>query len=371
MECVLLATGTALLVSVAEFVQRRRRHELERRKYTCYRRAIPHPVFAPGLAQRLDECMYSFLKIPTEMFERIFAIFDLECATHPYLGSPGETRGRKRCVSNKDLLKFILRHLVSGEDAMADALIFGILAPCRSRMIRFALDVLFDTLRKMPEATMLLPRSVSEAEELTALVSSRYPRYKGCVGFVDGTQMRVVPDSDPFARQAQCCGRTGGHGGFRINNIVVTLTNGLIAFGTFNCPGSWTDAKAEMFMNLSSALERMPPDYFVVADKGFKETSRIVGPLRKAKARRLSGIPLARAKAISKELSKIRIAVEWGFAGLKNWFHLLNQPLPQDRYQRFQVIEVCCRLWNVRTVVTGENHILKTFLAWQALATNV
>ena len=138
-------------------------------------------------------------------------------------------------------------------------------------------------------------------EDLPALLA-------GKICLVDGSLVMVVNwrhRTDLYS---------GKHRRYGINIQVVVDLHGRIIAVSKASPGSWHDMRCFTEAGVAKLLERCGG---AIADKGYQGSSAIT-PIKKQPGGELA----APDQQFNTRLSKIRVAVEWAVAHLKNW-HIL------------------------------------------------
>lgn len=142
--------------------------------------------------------------------------------------------------------------------------------------------------------------------------------------------------------------------------------DGTAVWGKFNCPGSWNDGEVsrqfqEKLMNPAITALGMG----VVADSAFPVNGdmfgRIVTPMKEGDLERASPECRAGLVAMSKAITSIRQAAEWGMGSTSKCFRRLLMPLPFDPVVRGRRVENIYRLYNLRVRRTGISQIRTVF----------
>lgn len=131
-----------------------------------------------------------------------------------------------------------------------------------------------------------------------------------------------------------------------------------------NEPGSTHDATAAY--QLYEKLRATPLPFHLLADVAFPRTGDMKGkikvPLKRDARLPQSGHRKAALLQYNKSLVQARQAAEWGMRGLQGCFSRLKVPLPVDAQDRFLILKVVVRLYQVRTRRLGINQIREVFL---------
>ncbi|KAJ3927483.1 MAG: hypothetical protein NXY57DRAFT_1050971 [Lentinula lateritia] len=197
--------------------------------------------------------------------------------------------------------------------------IFAIVPSVLSRYLSFSLHILLSTLWKMREAQIVLPSSIHEFEELSSMMTACHSLLEGAFGSIDGIIINAV----------------------------------------LNAPGSWHDAHVAkpIFKRLRT---RIPNNFYIVSDTAFPRgpisiKGKIVAPMKGGK--RIPADPQAQALVMSKnrQLLSFRQTAEW---------------VPLDincESECMRLLELYCRLFNVRSCCVGINQIHSVYLPiWRA-----
>jgi len=131
---------------------------------------------------------------------------------------------------------------------------------------------------------------------------------------------------------------------------------------TINAPGSWHDAAVsrDLFAKL---LYRTPAKYWVIGDTAFPTSKDLIGRIMSPPKSNSNSYPgdasaCYRFIKFNEQLVSARQAAEWGMRCLQGSFGRLKLPMPaEDAKYRYQLLEVCVWLHNLRTRVEGINQI--------------
>lgn len=134
-----------------------------------------------------------------------------------------------------------------------------------------------------------------------------------------------------------------------------------------NGPGSWHDSRVAraIYRKLD---EDVPEGYFIVADTAFPRgtigsASKIKAPLKAGQALPRGSQERAALLAFDRQLVSYRQSVEWGMRTLQGSFGRLRLPLDANNdEERGDLLEICSRLSNVRTLRVGINQIRNVYV---------
>ncbi|THU75998.1 hypothetical protein K435DRAFT_824653 [Dendrothele bispora CBS 962.96] len=195
--------------------------------------------------------------------------------------------------------------------------IFALVPSVLSRYLDFSLDILLSTLRSMREAQISLP---SRPED------------------IDGLSLTAEVSDDPEIENVTYNGWKTDH---RITNVLVFSPKGVIIDAVLNAPGSWHDSHTArpIFHRL---LTQVPDGFYLVADTAFPH-----GPTS------ISG----------KIKAPIKAGQQWGMRTMQGSFGRLRVLLCiNSQSSRLRLLELCCRLFNVRSNCIGINQICSVYL---------
>ncbi|KAH7919463.1 hypothetical protein BV22DRAFT_1108057 [Leucogyrophana mollusca] len=242
--------------------------------------------------------------------------------------------------------------------------IFALIPSTVSRYNRFALDILLETLRTMPAATINWPKD-AEFDENSALITARHPRLQGAFASIDGLNLPVQTSEDDEIENATYNGWLSEH---FVSSVLVFSPKGQIIAANLNAPGSWHDSRVAQ--PIYEKLRTQTPDgFYLVADTAFPcGTAQIAGricvPLKAGQ--RIPGesqIEIAERMAFDRELLSYRQTAEWGMRTLQGSFGRLRVPLEiADSDRRANLLETCVRLHNVCTTLIGINQIQTVYV---------
>lgn len=127
------------------------------------------------------------------------------------------------------------------------------------------------------------------------------------------------------------------------------LSDGCVAMASLNGVGSWHDARVDTLMQIDHRLRHLDPRFVIAVDTGFASSERKIRVLNEVELSKLSLADAVRARTAGEYLTRLRIAAEWGIAGLhKAWHILVLRGYADDPIQRTVLSEVCVRLHNLR-----------------------
>jgi hypothetical protein len=150
------------------------------------------------------------------------------------------------------------------------------------------------------------------------------------------------------------------------------LLQGVIISAVLNAPGSWHDSHVAhpIFHQL---LMKVPNGYFLVADTGFPcGTASIAGKIQAPvkEGEYIPEDPYEQEEFLwwNRQLLSYRQSAEWGNCMLQGSFGRLRVPLDINaECDRQELLELCCRLHNIRTELVGINQIRNVYMpVWKA-----
>lgn len=266
-----------------------------------------------------------------------------------------------KLISTLGLLLHFLNSAVP-EDALQQ--IFALVPSVCSRYLRFSLNLLHHALLTIPEASISWPKSEAEFSTLAQNIAARHSMLQKAFGFVDGLNLPVETSGNVDMENAYYNGWTSGH---YVSNVLAFGSDGTILFAAVNAPGSWHDAAVARKLYLK-LLHHTPPDYYILSDTAFPRStkdidSRIKAPLKTGDTLPENQNDLQHLLRFSRQVVSARQAAEWGMRTLQGSFGRLKVPLSaNDSKYRFILLEVCCRLHQIRTRLVGINQIAQVYV---------
>ncbi|KIY48375.1 hypothetical protein FISHEDRAFT_65761 [Fistulina hepatica ATCC 64428] len=241
--------------------------------------------------------------------------------------------------------------------------IFALVPSTITCYIDFAIVILLETLRGLPEATIHWLKG-EEFQECNDIVIVRHPHLTGAFGTMDGLNLPVQTSVDEDIENATYNGWLHEH---FVSLVIAFAATGEIIACQLNAPGSWHDAR--IARPIYDKLETATPDgYYLVTDTAFpRGTDRIKGKIRALQKsnERWPRDPAAKqaAKALDNELVSFRQSAEWGMRAIQGSFGRLRIPLPiRNNHRRSNLLESCLRLHQLRTRRVGINQIHSVYV---------
>ena len=349
-----------------------RRHRIETRVRHKFTRAeLPAPdksswkyVVSAGLDSGYLEMtaltVGSFRKLHDEFAPRMTAHWDSNRVNE---GGPRVSqRGRPRLCSTWDALGLVLCyfHQMDLQGSLGQK--FGFTPSATNRYLNAGREVLLQTLRHMPDATIKWPRR-HEMERHARRISRAQPHLTGCFGFVDGLNIAIENPADPIEQNAYY---NGWLSGCYCSNIFVFDSEGCIIWCCLNNPGSWNDSAISM--ELYELLRTKVPEGFgICADSAFAASgdlaTKVFKPLTESQIAGHAKNPGITVWSLVSFLRKHRAAVsvrqaaEWGMGALQRTFRRLHTTLTAEHEHRRMDLAIVARLFNYRTRTTHINQI--------------
>ncbi|KAI0371862.1 hypothetical protein BV20DRAFT_1067190 [Pilatotrama ljubarskyi] len=280
----------------------------------------------------------------------------------------GHPRLVRRSLTAEGALGLLYHYLTSAMPDTALQQIFALVPATVARYRAFALQILRDVLRELPEAGIAWWSSAEECEEDTALVTVRHPLLEGAIGGIDGMNILTAESDDPEIENATYNGWLHGH---YTSSVLVFSPRGILKAAVYNAPGSWHDAKVARPI-YKKLREKTPQGYFLVADTAFPRGTRAIegriqAPLKSGT--RLPQDPVERDALLmwNRQLVSYRQTAEWGVRQVRSGFGRLRVPLDvSDPVGRGDLLEVCFRSMNLRTIRVGISEIRTVYMClWQ------
>ena len=201
------------------------------------------------------------------------------------VSNAGHPRLQRHSLDGAGALGLVLHYLGSAMLDVSLQQIFALTPSVLSQYLDFAEEILYEVLLHVQEAQISMPRTESDFERLSTLITQHHPLLIGVFGSVDGLSLCTQVSNDPELKNATYNAWKSDH---HINNILVfspegksfptfylwpaSLTLmvpiGVIINAVINSPGSWHDAHVAqpIFKTLRT---RVPHNYFLVSDTAF------------------------------------------------------------------------------------------------------
>lgn len=208
----------------------------------------------------------------------------------------------------------------------------------------------FKAICRLQEKYLCWP-DIDERKEIVSKTSHELPF---CIGYVDGTEIRLAekPTSDPesyFTRKRQ----------YALKLQVVCDYNFIIRHIVVGYPGSVHDNRIYSRCNLfRNARDHFSQNEWIAADSAYKTTTTVITPYRSSSTTRTA----SERNAFNQNLCSYRVRVENCFAFIKERFSSLKELKinVSDVNHRFacQWIFVCCILHNIiRTINIADEKL--------------
>ncbi|KAI0367323.1 hypothetical protein BV20DRAFT_1000852 [Pilatotrama ljubarskyi] len=374
-----LALIAAVLLAGAEEARLRRAEtRLPKRRYLGRPQLLPCPrANTPWQAlydSRSDRAFITTMGIDCATFHYILEngfAYEWNTRTIPRTDTNplGQPRLVRRSLTAEGALGLLYHYLTSAMPDTSLQQIFALVPATVARYRAFALHILRDVLRQLPEAGIAWWSSAEECEGDTALITVRHPLLRGAVGGIDGMNILTAESDDPEIENATYNGWLHGH--YTSSVLVFSPRAGLLKAAVYNAPGSWHDAKVARPI-YKKLRDKTPDGYFLVADTAFPQGARsiegrIQAPLKSGC--RLPQDPVERDALLARnrQLVSYRQTAEWGVRQVRAGFGRLRVPLDvNDPIGRGDLLEVCFRSMNLRTIRVGISEIRTVYMqVWQ------
>ncbi|KAI0350175.1 hypothetical protein OH77DRAFT_1464227 [Trametes cingulata] len=355
--------------------QRRIERRFPRRRYLCRAQLLPDPrADTPWQIlynSRDDRAFITTMGIDYATFQYIlqsgFARRWNESTiprsdTNPH----GNPRLVRRSLDAAGALGLIYHYLTSAMPDTALQQIFALIPTTVARYRAFALVILRDTLREIPEAQVCWWVSAEECEDDSSLITARHPLLRGAIGSIDGINLLTAESDDPEVENATYNGWLHGH---YTSCVLVFSPRGIIKGCVYNAPGSWHDAKVARPI-YEKLRDRTPPGYFLIADTAFPRgatsiAGRIHAPLKSNQQLPQDAEERSALLARNRELVSYRQTAEWGVRYVRAGYGRLRVPLDiSDTQGRADLLEVCFRDANLKTERIGMNEIRTVYMRY-------
>lgn len=340
-----------------------------KKRYYFTRKSLP-PTPRHGTAwlylyeSRDNRAFILTMGVGVHLFEEILESgFDTWWTTMPLprndVGLAASSRARThRSLNSSGALGLALHYLSSTMNDYTLQQVFGITPAVCSRYRNWALILLQKTLATMRSARIQWP-TARECETYSTLINNRHPVLSKAIGFVDGYHLPVRASENFEEQNAFYNGWCASH---FTSNIFVFAPDGCIIFATINAPGSWHDAQTSRDL-YDILLHSTPEGYWIIGDTAFPTGAALKARIRTPPKLNWTGWPSDIDKCrelilFNEALVSARQAAEWGMRSLQGSFGRLKMPMPaSNKVFRHRIIQICCRLHNLRARVEGINQI--------------
>ncbi|KAI0047508.1 hypothetical protein FA95DRAFT_1662926 [Auriscalpium vulgare] len=367
-----LVAAAIIAVGIEETHRQRVERRSAHRTYLCRPQLLPNPregtPWQRLYESRSDRAFVTTMGVDVACFEAILAagfadMWNLTPIPRADVPTTSNPRPERRSLDAAGALGLVLHYLSSTMREVSLQQIFAIIPTTCSRYITFGLSILLKTVRTMSDATIPWPQG-DTYEEYTLLIQSRHPLLVGAFGSVDGLNLPCQTSDDLEIENATFNGWLHDH---FISSVLAFAATGIIIWCKLNCPGSWHNARIAKPL-YTKLLEQTPSGYFLVADTAFpRGTNEIRGRIRAAMK---AGQSLPQDKEARDQLLKFdrqllsyRQTAEWGMRTIQGSFGRLRIPLEiENGARRGDLLEVCVRLHNLRTLRVGINQIRSVYV---------
>jgi hypothetical protein len=326
-----------------------------RPSYKLLKHDLNHPAHAAWSRIRevnLDRGYIIYTTFTVGAFNKLFDAVYPEYAS----GEPARSEfGRPTTLEQRDYLAMTLFYLHSVTSLNVIASLFNCPHSTCSRNIRKTLYRLESRLPHIEEAKIRWP-TVDECYSNARLILE-HMRRKGNtgeyvpgypIGFMDGCNLPVRRHRDHRIADKYYATWKRHH---TVSNLFVWAPDGTIIHSTYNAPGSTPDSA--IASEAYRQVKQLPREFTILADSAFaRQGGRIVTTQA---MELLSARPQLRAR--NKQIASIRVAAEWGNAGLQAAWLRLTEELPTYDLFRRTLISVCLHLHNFRTRVDNISQI--------------
>ncbi|KDN40849.1 hypothetical protein RSAG8_07867, partial [Rhizoctonia solani AG-8 WAC10335] len=249
--------------------------------------------------------------------------------------------------------------------------IFAIIPSTVSRYVNFAMEIMLEMLRRIPQARIEWPDE-QLMQKYSDVITNRHDDAEyldGAFGFMDGLNLPVQTSFiDPKLQEAYFNGWLHAH---VVGNVLVFAPDGTIIAARINTPGSWHDSRIALPI-YDQLRGNTPEGFFLIADSAFPKLTigegnnldqKIKVPLKAGAKVRGTAEYIDQVTQESAEVTSVRQAVEWGMRAIKGCFSRLYVPMDiNNSEKRATLIETCFRLHNVRTRLVGINQITTVYV---------
>ena len=315
-----------------------------------------------------DQGMVTATGLDHRTFEYVLASFKPLYDMHTVDKVTGEIRTRKKKGGRPRLLDAaaclgltLMWTRTQGSD-WALSMKFGTTGTPTSFWLRFGRRVLVTVLRMLPEGIIRLPNEV-ELEEYVAAIADRHPTLgqERVWGAMDGLKLMLQRSGDFKIQTLHYNGWTHDH---YVTNLFLFAPDGTIALRVTNCPGCMHDSTVAEFADVYSRINALYDRHNVkvVVDSAF--ASGMHKSLIKSAQSTLRAKTKREVRIIN-EATQMRQSSEWGMRSLQGSFpRLKDRILYEEKGDRRLMLEMMCRLYNLRTRCVGMNQTQSVYMPW-------
>ena len=245
---------------------------------------------------RTDRGFLTTMGVDLSTFDFLLVLFDREKPMRKRL-----VGGRPNLLDSESHLAFVLHFLSSRAEQNVIGRLFGLTPASSSNYIWRGIRILLKALRKEHQARIQYPNS-EEIHQLSMMLTVHEPCVQNVFGFLDGLNCPILNPEDQIQQNAYY---NGWKSVCFVSAVILYAIDGSILWSSFNCPGSWHDAKiAQQLYEL--LIHSTPVNYAVIADTAFprnQDCKNRTIPLF------LQSITESQQSSI---ITSIRQATEWG-----------------------------------------------------------
>jgi hypothetical protein len=201
---IVIAVFGILALGVLEAEELRRQRRAVTRHYLTRPQLLPNPrAGTPWQILHLSQDDWAFVTtmgVNVETFDYIldqgFALlWNSRPIPREHTTVASEPRANVRSLDAAGALGLILQYLASSIHVNSLVLIFAVIPSTASRYLQFALSILLETLRNIPEGRIAWPTAAEFAEN-EQRITNRHSLLIGAVGSCDGLKLPVQVSSD-------------------------------------------------------------------------------------------------------------------------------------------------------------------------------
>jgi len=337
-------------------------HDGIRVRHHMTRKALLPPHLSPWrrlLHSQCDRSLITTTGFSFAAFSALLVHFEphFESCYRLYVPLP-KRHSNPRHLNTCDVLGLALTYLNSTMRQKTLSMQFGLTPSSLSRYLWSGMLALRMSLGDCEAAAVEWP-TIDEMTEYSAITNLRELLVNNVFGFVDGLNLKVQEPHDSLLQNSHY---NGWLSGTFVSMVAVFDPLGCIRWARYNCPGSWHDAWiAHPLRELMCDQQKTPSPFAIVADTAFPRTKdllgRIITPLKDDELGSFSLQDLPARLAMSRSVTSLRQAAEWGMRGLQGPFARLTIPLPTDAAKRERILCTVLHLHNLRARWVGLNQI--------------
>jgi hypothetical protein len=319
LESLGLAAGLLILHGIEESHRLRTQHRQERRHYLCRSHLLPNPrantPWQVLYASANDRAFITTMGFDVRGFRILLEAgfeekWNSRAIPRPDVSASAEPLINRRSLDAAGALGLTLHYLSLTMQNTSLMQIFALIPTTVSRYLHFALKILLQTLRDMPDGRVQWLAG-EEFQENNALITMRHPLLTGAFASMDGLNLPVQTSDDAEVENATYNGwlsehfvscvfvfaATGSSSTIYLDYIVILsfCLTGVIIGCNLNAPGSWHDSRVARPL-YEKLRAQTPEGYYVITDTAFPKGTRAIEGRIKSPMKSETRLPLDKAE---------------------------------------------------------------------------